>query len=205
MNTPKHYIRTFQENRAGFQYPQPVERLNGKSYYEYSEDSFERENWGLIAKESYNYNSALDFSMFNSELWTNEKAKIKAFEKIYQFIKDGKSGSGSSITALFPFEIFLMNDGFEMVSFCELNAMNPGLKFIADSMVGDEIINPKGIFQNRCYLKDDNFIYLAFGITVEGKKTNFYFKTSKSNHYFQVDNNIENYKKAISGALKPLY
>jgi hypothetical protein len=201
MQPPKYYIKTYYEPRQGFQFEQPVQRLNGKSYYEYSENSYERENWGFFLKESYQYNSALDYSQFNSSLWLNETIKIDAFNKIYDFINKGKSGNGSSITALFPFEIFLLNDGFKMVNFCELNAINPGVSIVAEKQNGDEIINPKGIKYTRSYLKNDNFIYLAFGIEFNKKKTNFYFQTSKSNHFFQVDNSIENYSNAINGKL----
>ena len=124
MQQPKYYIKTFYEPRNGFQFKQPVERLNGKSYYEYDENSYERQNWGFLKKESYNYNQALDFSKFNSNLWLNDDIKINAFNKINEFINKGKSGSGSSITGLFPFEIFLLNDGFEMISFCELKYLD---------------------------------------------------------------------------------
>ena len=202
MDRPLYYIKTFFEPREGFRFDQPVERLNGKSYYEYEQDSYERKNWGTISWDSKKYNDALDYSQFYSELWTNEEAKLQAFTKIYNFIKDGKSGSGSSITGLFPFEIFLMNDGFEMISFTELNAINPGVGIICDKIVGDEIINPRGLRYLRTYLKDDNFIYLGFGIEFDKKKTNFYFQTSKDYlHHFQVDNTIENYEKAINGKL----
>jgi len=204
MKKPKLYIKTFYEKREGFRFEQPVQRLNGKSYYDYPENSYERENWAYIRRESEYYNSSLYYSQFDSELWTNTKAKIKAFDKIFTFVKNGCSGSASSITALFPFEIYLMNDGFEMISFCELNAINPAVSIIADKWIGDEIINPKGIKYSRCYLKDDNFIYLAFGIVFNEVKTNFYFETSKSNYTFQVDNNIKNYEKAINGELPPL-
>lgn len=201
MEKPKYYIQTFYEKRQGFQYEQPVERLNGKSYYEHPEDSFERQNWGSIYWDSRKYNDALDYSQFNSNLWTNEKAKIKAFTKIYDFIKKGKSGSGSSITALFPFEIFMMNDGFTMDSFTELNAINSGFHIVCDKIIGDEIVNPKGIRYSRTYSKEDNFIYLAFGIEINKVKTNFYFQTSKSPHYFQVNNSIDKYLDAINGKL----
>lgn len=201
MEKPKYYIQTFYEKRKGFQYEQPIQRLNGKSYFEYSENSFERQNWGSIYWDSRKYNDALAYSQFNSDLWTNEKAKIDAFNKIYEFIKKGKSGSGSSVTPLFPFEIFLMNDGFTMDSFTELNAINTGVFIVCDKIVSDKIINPKGIKFSRTYLKDDNFIYLAFGIEFNKLKTNFYFQTSKSHHYFQVNNSIDKYSDAINGKL----
>ena len=68
---------------------------------------------------------------------------------------------------------------------------------------GRRVIN-KGISYQRCYKKKDYFVYIAFGIEIQGKKTNFYFQTNKSNNTFQIDNNIENYTDAINGKLKPL-
>ncbi len=98
----------------------------------------------------------------------------------------------------------MMNDGFEMVSFCELNAINTGLVIVCKSVQGDILNNPVGSYNNRCYVKGDNKICLMFGIEKDGVKTKFYFTTSKSRHHFQLDNDINNYSKAINGELKPL-
>lgn len=203
MTPPEFYIETFYEPREGFAFNQPVERLSGKKYYEYEEDSFERQHWGTIYWDSYKYNSALRDSNFNSELWKNNSVKEKAFNKIYSFIKEGKSGSGSSITPLFPFEIFLLNDGFEIKDFCELNAINPGVTILCDSFIGDKINNPKGIKYGRTYQKGKKVVNIGFGIVVKGQKTNFYFQINYEN-YFQVNNDIKMYKKAISGKLPKL-
>ena len=106
----------------------------------------------------------------------------------------------SSTTPLLPFEIFLLNDGFEMVSFSEMNAINPGVNLVTNK--NDNII---GLKYSRCYRKDDYFIILAFGIEINKKKTNFYFMTNKHPYAeFQVDNNLDNFDDAINGKLKPL-
>ena len=97
-----------------------------------------------------------------------------------------------------------MNDGFEMISFCELNAIDPGVIIVADGFVNDCFINPKGLQYKRCYIKEGYFIYLAFGIEINNKKTNFYFQTNKSHKFFQVDNDYVNYLKSINGELTPL-
>lgn len=198
MTPPKDYIQTFQEKVDGMQYEQPIERLNGKTFWEFAPDSFERKNWGAIYWDSKKYNDALDYSQFNSDLWTNETAKKQAFNKIYDFIKNGKK---SSITQLFPFEIFMMNDGFAIDSFSELNAINTGVQIIGDKTIGDQISNPKSVECSRCYSKGDNSIYLAFGIEINNVKTNFYFQTSNSPHYFQVNNSIDKYLDAVNGKL----
>ena len=198
MEKPKYYIQTFYEPREGFYYDQPVKRLNGKSYYEYPEDSYERENWGFIYWDSKKYNDALQFSRFNDSLWKNKKVKIKAFEKIYDFIKNHKSGTGSAITALHNFEIYLMNDGFEMLSFSECNALNPSFVPICKKIIGDELVDLKGFKFTRSYTKDNIIINIAFGLN----NTNFYF--TLDNNSYQVSNDKKDYKKAIKGKLKKL-
>lgn len=204
---PEIYIKHCLEKREGFRYKQPVYYCNGKRLTFETIGDFKNifgVPFAKVQKESNAYNNALDESKYKSEFWTNDEAKNKAFSKIYDFNLSGKSGTGSSTTPLLPFEIYMMNDGFNMVSFCELNAINPGVSIIAEKQDGLTFINPKGLKYSRCYKKDDYFIYIAFGIEINKQKTNFYFKTNKSGYTFQVDNDLSNYKKAIEGKLKPL-
>lgn len=204
MNTPVPYMQTFYEPREGFKFEQPVQRINGMSYYQYPENSFERQNWGFIYYESKKYNDTLEYSRFNSELWKNNEIKKEAFNKIYEFVKNGRSKSGSSITPLFNFEIFLMNDGFKMSSFSELNAINPAITILCEKVNGDELINVLGFKKTRTYIKGKKEISLCFGLECFGVKTNFYFEISNSNDAFQVDNDFKNYKKAVKGLLPSL-
>lgn len=204
---PKVYIKHAWEKRKGFRYEQPIDYCNGiRLTFETIRD-FEnifKTPFSIAQKESRSYNNALKESKYDSEFWKNEEAKNKAFSKIYEFNLSGKSKTGSSTTPLFPFEIYMMNDGFEMVSFCEMNAINPGFSIVAEKQKGNRLIKPKFVKYNRCYKKEDYFICLAFGIEINKRKTNFYFKTNKSNYTFQVDNDINNYRKAINGKLQPL-
>lgn len=183
---PTVYIETKWENR-GSRYPQPIKYCNGKELTCEVIKNFEiifNKEFGIASSESRAYNTALSYSKYDSELWKNDRARDNAFEKIYNFNLQGKGGTSGSVTPLLPFEIFLMNDGFEMKSFCELNALMP---------------------MYRTYVKGDVKINIAFGIIIDGRQTNFYFKTSKHPSEFQVDNNPENYTKAINGKLKPLW
>lgn len=41
------FVRT-QEKKEGYTFEQPVERINGLTYFEYSVDSYERQNWRKI-------------------------------------------------------------------------------------------------------------------------------------------------------------
>ncbi len=204
---PKVYIKQAWEKQEGYRYEQPVDYCNGiRLTYEVIRD-FEKifkTPFSVAQKESRAYNSALDESKYYSDFWKNNEAKNKAFSKIYEFNLSGKSGTGSSTTPLFPFEIYMMNDDFEMVSFCEMNAINPAFSIVAEKQKGDILINPKGVKYSRCYQKDDYFICIAFGIEINKRKTNFYFITNKSKYIFQVDNDINNYQKAINGKLQPL-
>jgi len=204
---PKIYIKHSWEKREGFRYEQPVDKCNGVRLTFETIGNFESifgEPFAKVQKESNAYNNALNESKFKSDLWKNDKARNSAFKKIYDFNISGKSGTGSSTTPLFPFEIYMMNDGFEMLSFCELNAINSGVSIIAEKQDGLTFINPKGFKYSRCYKKEDYFIYVAFGIEINKTKTNFYFQTNKSHFTFQVDNDFSNYERAIKGHLKPL-
>jgi hypothetical protein len=197
---PKIYIKHSWENRKGFKYKQPVNYCNNVRLTYETIANFENifgEPFAKVQKESNAYNKALNESNYKSDLWKNEKARDLAFNKIFDFNISGKSGTGSSTTPLLPFEIYMMNDGFEMVSFCELNAINPGVSIVAKKQDGTTFTKPKSLKYSRCYKKADYFIYIAFGIKINNRKTNFYFKTNKSNCYFQVDNDFSNYEKAI--------
>ena len=182
---PKVYIKHAWEKREGYKYEQPVEYCNGiKLTFETIID-FEnifKTPFSVAEKESRSYNNALDKSKYYSKFWKNDEAKNKAFSKIYDFNLSGKSGTGSSTTPLFPFEIYMMNDGFEMISFCEMNAINPGLNLFvykkSKKKIGDQYVyKGKEVF-SRCYKKNDLIVSLAFGITIGDKKTNFYFVTN---------------------------
>lgn len=120
------------------------------------------ETFSKVKKESKAYNDSLYECKYKLDLWRDEKARDKAFDMIYNFNLNGRSGSGSRTTPLFPFEKYMMNDGFKMVSFCELSAINPGVYIVSETQNGDVYINPKGIKYGRCYEKDDYFIYLGF-------------------------------------------
>lgn len=208
---PKVYIKHAWETREGFRYKQPVEYCNGvKLTFETIRDFEKIFNvpFSVAERESKAYNNAFNDSKYYSEFWENDEAKNKAFSKIYEFNLFGKNGTGSSTTPLFPFEIYMMNDGFEMVSFCEMNSINPGVKLFiykkSKKKIGDHYVyEGKEVF-SRFYKKNDLIVSLAFGITIGGKKTNFYFVTNKSNYTFQVDNDINNYKNAINGKLQSL-
>lgn len=202
---PNIYLHKEFHFRDGFEYEQPYDycgglRINLKQLMNF------KALFGVIfseaKKESNYYNNAITYSRYNSKLWTNKSSMDAAFLKIHEFNIKGGSGSGSSVTPLFPFEIFMMNDGFEMISFCELTRINPGISIVGDSMVGDKIINPKGIVRTRFYHKDGLCVYLGCGIKTGDYQTSFYFETNKSNAIFQIDNDINNYNKAIKGELK---
>ncbi|HDZ04854.1 hypothetical protein LCGC14_0370930 [marine sediment metagenome] len=191
---PKYFIKTYYEHKEGFHHKQPVKKLNGKEYHQYSQDSYERKNWGDIKLKSHKYTEAL--RICDSNLWLDEKLKENGLKVIYDFLLK-QEGSGSC-TKLFPFEVFLMNDGFEMVSFCELNAFSPGV-----TLWLDKNNKPLGLSTNRLYKKIDHLVYLGFG---RGKGNGkFYFQTSVDKRfYFEVDNEFTNYDKAINAELEPM-
>jgi hypothetical protein len=204
---PDFYIETKYEknviNSKGLvvehYFPQPVEYCNGKTYFQYPENSYERKSWAENYWKSYRFDEAITASNFNSNKWRSEEAKNKAFEIIYQFCLNGKSGNFSSITPLMPFEIELMNNGYQMIGFCELNALSPSFSIVAEKVVEDKIINPSGFIYRRAYRKESKIIGIGFG-----KKTNFYFQIMGNIKRFQVPIDMELFDKAVNGELKPI-
>ena len=205
INTPKYYLTTKWKKRDGFSFEQPVDYCNDTKLTFEIIGNFENIfpiNFSDAVKESSAFNNTLINSQYDSKLWKNDKIKDSAFNKIHDFELSGKQGTGSSVTSLFPFEIFMLNDGFEMMSFCELNAINPGLTIISEKVDNNILYNPKGVLYSRVYTKKDYNIKLCFGID---NRSIFYFKTNKNySKEFQVDNDINNYEKAINGLLKPI-
>jgi hypothetical protein len=204
---PFCYIETRWEKRDGYPFDQPYKYCNDIRITSDLINSFKNQfgsPFDVALHESRCFEEALTASQYNSDLWTNENIKNKAFNKIYTYFINGKSGTGSTVNPLFPFEIFLLNDRFEMISFCELTALVPGISLVCDSYNNSIITEPKRINYTRCYIKNDLFVYLGFGIIINERTTKFYFKTNKSDLTFQVDNDVENYQKAINGKLNPL-
>lgn len=183
---PDVYVYTKWEKKKGNRYEQPIKYCNNTELTVDKIKNF-KDVFGIeysdALKESSAYNNTLKDCSYHSEFWNNDKAKEKAFNKIYEFNISGKSGTGTSTTPLLPFEIFMLNDGFEMISFKELNAYHP---------------------MGRDYKKKDLAVYLGFGIQTSKVKANFYFQTSRQKGIYQVDNSVENYKKAINEELESL-
>ncbi len=183
---PKYYIRDLLKKREGFEYPQPVTYCNDVKL-DYNTICDFKNIFGVdykaVSKESFYFNKAVNGLNNDSDLWSNEKVKEQSFNVIYDYVINGGGKSHSSITPLSPFEIFMLNDGFKMNYFCELNTLNP---------------------MSRKYQKEDLIIRICFGVIVNKRKVNFYFETSKSNKIFQVSNSKEDYNKAINGKLKEL-
>lgn len=182
---PRNYIHTRWENNNPIYYCNDIKLTSEviKNFKQIFNSSYT-----TASNESYIYLKALRACNYNSELWENKKSKDESFEIIYNFIKDNRISS--SITPLLPFEIFMLNDNFKMVNFIELNAFHPGIT-----------LTPANTIYDRSYLKGDNFIYIAFGLQRGNRNVNFYFKTSKSEELFEVNNNIKDYKQAIKGKL----
>jgi hypothetical protein len=169
----------------GFQFKQRIERFNGKQYHECDRNSYEISNWVKANKETKIKELAKQIVLYNDlTMWENEIQKENAFSFVYEFISN-KIKIGGSITNMLPFEIFLMSDGFELINFCELNAIDP-------------------IY--RVYKKNDCIIYIGCGILLDSKRfVQFYFIINNKRKIYQVDNKKENYSDAINGKLKDLF
>jgi len=177
----KYYIETTFETRLGYRYPQPVDRLNGKKWNNYAPESFEYKNWAEIKKHSREYDHAKVVSNYDSEYWENDLVKEKTLNSIHDFILNESKEIHGAETQLLPFEIFLLNDGFEIYNFGHLNAYNP----------------------TRGYRKGRNYVCMILGYT---PKFRFCLNTQKI-HYvdFHLSNKQEDYQDAINGRLNRVY
>lgn len=132
---------------------------------------------------NYCYDEAFKATNFDSDLWKNEKTRSVAFEVIFDFCLKGKSRIGSPITQLLPFEIELLNRGFKIVSFCELNALCP---------------------MYRTYVKDGKEIIIGFGVQILNqyhsvkRNVNFYFHVDNMVNFYQVPHDLSKVEDAIN-------
>lgn len=189
---PKYYIETrfekvvnFPDETREYKFPQPVEYCNGKSYWQYDKNSYERQKWGSIYWESKWFNDCLSISRYNEKIWTDLKARDKAFEKIY---KNKSEGDGVYVP-MKDFEIWLMCNGYEMISFDKMCSQSPCVKIVYKDK------SAVGFLYTRYYQKEDKRIYFCFGLENDFIRFSFYFKHSDNFlAYYQVP--ITDFEKA---------
>jgi hypothetical protein len=161
-----------------YHYPQPVEYCNGKSYWEYNENSYERNNWGLLYSQSYIYNEVKKICKYDDPYWYSTDIKDKAFEVIFNSNAIKEKVFRGSPTELKTFEIYLLNKGYLLHNFGMLNAY----------------------CTNRIYKhpKTQKCIILGFGLKHEHLRINFYFSCSDDKHcnFYQVPVKEEDFEKA---------
>ena len=179
-------IKTKYKKVKNFKYKQPVKFYNNIELTSNVINNFKnifQENYIDVSKRTYLYEKTKNSMNYKSLFWEDIFIKKKVFNFIYNYYVNLDKIIVGSTTPLFPFEIFMLNDGFNIIEFCELNAINP---------------------MSRTYKKNDLIINVCFGVVVNAIKTNFYFKNNKSNKYYQINNDIQNYYKSINFELKHL-
>ena len=181
---PKYYIETRFEktirfsdtNIMSYQYAQPVDYCNGRTYYDYDPLSYERINWGNLYWESKWFNDVLTIVRYNDPFWVSEDVKNQAFEKVFL----NKSKGEGVYVPIQDFEIYLMNKGYEMRSFDKMCSQSPGFQ-IGKQETGYQF------GYSRFYGKNGKYFYFAFGIENDYVKFNFYFVCSeKQGIHYQV-------------------
>lgn len=180
MQKPSVYIETKMEFKEGFSYKQPTDYCNGKELTSQMVENFEDifgVSFSTAKKESNFYNNTKRVIMFDSDIWSNNLIREKAFNKVYEFYKKGKSGNGSSVTPLLPFEIRLLNNGFTIEKFAELNAY----------------------FPRRCYKKENERVILSF----DGIRTSFIVILRDCFEY-EIDNSRQGYHRVLKGQAEQL-
>jgi len=77
---PKNYIeiRNVTEVNYGFEirttyFPHPVEYLNDKTVWQYSEESEERKNWASYCINSSHYRDVLNWCKYDSKNWKDQE------------------------------------------------------------------------------------------------------------------------------------
>lgn len=196
---PPYSVDLIKSSIKGYPFKQNIEVINGKSYFEYSESSYERMHWGELSQKSKEYREALYLMSENSHYWKDEVLKDDTFDIIFHFLK--KKKTFDSITKMFPFEIWLINNGFKMIGFDGLNAHNPCFSLCADKIVDDAFTNPSGVKYSREYHNGEKTISICFGYGA----TNFYFTIDRDFHKnYQVPINENDFLKGINGKLNEL-
>jgi len=189
---PKYYIETRFEKIEKFSltdireyyFSQPVKYCNDICYWDYAEDSYEISNWGYLESESYLYNSILKICRYDDNYWMATEIKDTAFEIIFNSDAIKEKIYRGSCTELKMFEIYLLNNGYEISYFGMLNAFCP----------------------NRSYehKKTGKKIFLGFGAKHKYLEFMFYFICSDDPNGFmyQVPIKEEDFEKAVNMQLE---
>lgn len=156
MDIDQYKFEYTHEYREGYKYKQPVERVNGKEYYEYTEDSFERKNWAKLYWEHLRNRSVLKICKFDSNLWVGAD-KESVYNTVLEY-ENNPDRSGYSTTEFFDYEIWIMNKGWELYRMGML-----------------------GVISGRIYKKGNVIIEIGYGventfIDEGGNKTKVFFK-----------------------------
>ena len=182
----------------------PSETCNGKYYEEYPKDSYEIKHWGENYWKWKHFENVLDIIMYENAAWKSLDAMVHAFQQVHKFY--GTSRKEGVTTNMFLFEIELLNNGFEIGSFCELNAMIPSYTIIGEKNQTTNMVDVKFTTYRRSYVKNGLFVHLGFGLFPKsGGRCNFYFQLSNNmSLFFQVTNDLTKFNDAIEGKLKPI-
>lgn len=168
MVKPTNYIETRFEKIDGFCHLQPVEYCNGVSYNDSPQHI--KDKWGTYYWDCYKYNSVLNLMKFDDECWNNMETKEKVFDTVLSYLLKDKTMR--SVTPLFGFEVYLLNEGFTLVDFGKLHAHEP---------------------KGRTFEKGNENIQTSFGYN--GVK--FYFsKAFEYSEYYRIPFKRDEYIKA---------
>ena len=206
---PKYYVETrfektvkYPSRTVEYHFNQPVEYCNGKSYWDYPEDDTVRQNFHNYKWESQWYNECLTISRYTEGIWASDDIRDKAFEKIFTTKSDGDG----VFVPLKDFEIYLLNLGYEMISFDKMCSQTPGFNILCDKMDGNRLYGARGVYYTRVYRKNNKYLCFAFGVKY-GKlpMCNFYFTNSeRSDDTFQVPTDKNIFQLAEKGLIQSL-
>lgn len=141
----EYVFQTIDEYGRSHYYPQPCEYVDGKAYYMYAPDSWERKHWRHMYWDNYTIRTVNAICRFDNPLWGGPRPDI--FDIVYKYETTPKDGF--STTAFFDFEIFLMAQGYEL----HMGLLN--------------------VHSGRRYVLGDVNIYVDYGTTYDGEFLKF--------------------------------
>lgn len=172
----------------GYPYPQPIERVNGKKYFDYSEGSIERRLWAALYWKNRQKKLAKALCFWECSFWNNEDS-FRTLRTIYKYIlKKQQEKDFTAATQLLTAEIFLITKGFKL-QMGGLNAVTGGRCYRKGNIT---IITEYGISMKRRNQPDFRFIKFAFVIynTKTGKQTQFHHIPTKEKDIIKLYNRM---------------
>jgi len=142
-------------------------------------DGYVWQNLGKIKNESLWYTKCLDITRYYDKIWTDLEKRDYAFTLIFN---NEPQGDGVCVP-LKDFEIYLLHNGYTIISYDKMNAFTPGFSIFGSSKIGNAVQNACGVGYSRYYKKGTKTLYFAFGFQCGETKIQFYYRCSENTNF----------------------